>query len=115
MRATFTEANIAAIKDFDPELARKAQIAYDHKLPINFQQLEQIEETLPRLLKEKEQLETARQVVAALPPGKYELTSDVSAVKPQPGQLDSEGTLWELAELKYPSLVADVGNKKLSE
>merc|ERR1711865_1371784 len=67
MRANFTQENIEKIQAFDPELARKAQIAYDHKLPINFQQLEQIEETLPRLLKEKEQLETARQAVAALP------------------------------------------------
>merc|ERR1712179_481638 len=111
MRATFTEANIAAIQEFDPELARKAKIAYDHKLPINFQQLEQIEETLPRLLKEKEQLEAARQAVAALPPGKYELTSDVSAVKPQPGQIDAEGTPWELAEMKYPEIVAGITKK----
>merc|ERR1719181_820522 len=60
MRANFTQDNVEKVKDFDPELARKAQIAYDHKLPINFQQLEIIEETLPRLLEEKKQLEAAR-------------------------------------------------------
>merc|ERR1712187_695428 len=42
MRATFTPENIEEMKKFDPELARKAQIAYDHKLPINFCSLELI-------------------------------------------------------------------------
>merc|ERR1719458_678765 len=60
MRANFTQENIENMKNFDPELARKAQLAYDHKLPINFQQLEIIEEALPRLLEEKKQLEAAR-------------------------------------------------------
>ena len=50
------------MKKFDPELARKAQIAHHHKLPINFQQLDQIGEILLRLLKWKKQLEAARQV-----------------------------------------------------
>merc|ERR1712107_662463 len=56
MRANFTEADVEKIRPFDPELARKAQIAVDHKLPVNFQQLELIEESLPRLLEEKKQL-----------------------------------------------------------
>merc|ERR1719428_10117 len=74
MRATFTQENIEEIKKFDPELARKAQIAYDNKLPINFQQLEVIEESLPRLLEEKKQLAAARAGVASLPVGgPYEL------------------------------------------
>merc|ERR1719190_36277 len=59
MRANFTQENIEKMKAFDPELARKAQIAYDNKLPINFQQLELIDESLPRLLEEKTQLQTA--------------------------------------------------------
>merc|ERR1719251_539987 len=67
MRANFTQENIEGMKAFDPELARKAQIAYDNKLPINFQQLELIEETLPRLLEEKTQLEMARAETAKLP------------------------------------------------
>merc|ERR1712151_761150 len=83
MRANFTQENIQEMKKFDPELARKARIAYDHKLPINFQQLEIIEESLPRLLEEKKQLEAARSEVANLPFGApYELPKslDVSAV-----------------------------------
>merc|ERR1719356_2436039 len=60
MRANFTQENIEEMKKFDPELARKAQIAYDQKLPINFQQLEIIEESLQRLLEEKQQLEASR-------------------------------------------------------
>merc|ERR1719343_1336389 len=73
MRASFTQENIEKMKAFDPELARKAQIAYDHKLPVNFQQLELIEETLPRLLEEKKQLEAARSTIAKLPSGKYDM------------------------------------------
>merc|ERR1719480_319901 len=69
MRANFTQDNVEAIKNFDPELARKAQIAYDHKLPINFTQLELIDEALPRLLEEKKQLEAAREEVSKLPVG----------------------------------------------
>merc|ERR1719197_1159084 len=67
MRANFTPENIEEMKKFDPELSRKAQIAYDNKLPINFQQLEVIEETLPRLLEEKKQLEAARSTITKLP------------------------------------------------
>merc|ERR1719230_2313528 len=74
MRASFTPENIEEMKKFDPELARKAQIAYDNKLPINFQQLEVIEESLPRLLEEKKQIEAARVGVAKIAVGgPYEL------------------------------------------
>merc|ERR1719160_2382901 len=62
MRANFSQENIEEMKKFDPELARKAQVAYDNQLPINMQQLEVIDETLPRLLEEKKQLETAREI-----------------------------------------------------
>merc|ERR1711915_505029 len=94
LRANFTQENIEKMKAFDPELARKAQLAYDHKLPINFQQLELIEESLPRLLEEKAQLETLRAEVAKLPPGQYDLPKvDISAARPVPGQKDLQGTL----------------------
>merc|ERR1719316_2463725 len=107
MRANFTEENIAKVKEFDPELGRKAQVAYDHKLPVNFVQLELIDDILPRLLEEKTQLEAARACVAELPPGSYELPKelDLSAVRPQPGQQDIAGTRAELPAIKYPELV----------
>mmetsp|Transcript_83480 Transcript_83480/g.131919 ORF Transcript_83480/g.131919 Transcript_83480/m.131919 type:complete len:168 (+) Transcript_83480:70-573(+) len=106
MRAHFTEENIAGVKKFDPELARKAQIAYDHKLPVNFCQLELIDDILPRLLNEKNQLEAAREEVTSLPAGSYELPKslDLSAVRPQPGQQDFDGTRGEIAAVKYPEL-----------
>merc|ERR1712083_751519 len=107
MRANFTEENIEKMKAFDPELARKAQIAFDHKLPINFQQLELIEESLPRLLEEKTQLEAMRGEVAKLPPGKYDMPKvDISACRPVPGQKDLQGTLGELSEVMYPGQIA---------
>merc|ERR1719159_1455046 len=110
MRANFTQENIEEIKKFDPELARKAQIAYDNKLPINFQQLEVIEESLPRLLEEKKQLEAARTEVAKLPVGgPYELPKslDVSAVRPAPGTKDVLGTPVEMAQEKGYELPAN--------
>lgn len=111
MRANFSQENIEGMKQFDPELARKAQIAFDNKLPINFQQLEIIEETLPRLLSEKTQLEAARKGVAEIKAGgPYELPKslDVSAARPVPGQKDIQGTAMELAEIKYPGATAAV-------
>merc|ERR1719326_424647 len=104
MRANFTQDNVEKVKEFDPDLGRKAQIAYDHKLPINFQQLELIDDILPRLLEEKGQLEAARSTVAKLPAGKYELPKelDLSAVRPQAGQKDIQGTRIELSAVKYP-------------
>eukprot|EP00401_Gymnodinium_catenatum_P070846 CAMPEP_0117537762 /NCGR_PEP_ID=MMETSP0784-20121206/42136_1 /TAXON_ID=39447 /ORGANISM="" /LENGTH=166 /DNA_ID=CAMNT_0005334367 /DNA_START=116 /DNA_END=616 /DNA_ORIENTATION=+ len=117
MRANFTQENIQEMKKFDPELARKAQIAYDNKLPVNFQQLEIIEESLPRLLAEKAQLEAARDGVAKLPiGGPYELPKglDVSAARPIPGQTDVEGTAIEIARLKnyeIPERLKQLGSK----
>merc|ERR1719436_890639 len=97
------------MKAFDPELARKAQIAYDNKLPVNFQQLEIIEDSLPRLLEEKKQLETARAAVSKLPVGgPYEMPKglDISAARPVPGQKDLMGTMMELAEAQNPGCQA---------
>merc|ERR1712061_903806 len=111
MRANFTQENIEEMKKFDPELARKAQIAYDHKLPVNFQQLELIEESLPRLLEEKTQLQTARAAVAKLPVGgPYELPKglDISAARPVPGQKHLYGTMMDLAEVQSPGSQAAV-------
>merc|ERR1719277_1066947 len=110
MRANFTQDNVEGMKAFDPELARKAQIALDHKLPINFQQLEIIEETLPRLLDEKKQLEAARAAVAKLPVGgPYAFPkTDISAVRPSPGQKDIQGTLAELAEIMSPGCQSQI-------
>merc|ERR1719221_1893737 len=111
MRANFTQENIEGMKAFDPELARKAQIAFDNKLPVNFQQLELIEESLPRLLEEKTQLEKLRAEVAALPAGgPYELPKglDISAARPVPGQKDLYGTMMELAEVQSPGSQAAI-------
>eukprot|EP00929_Paragymnodinium_shiwhaense_P088370 TRINITY_DN4867_c0_g2_i1.p1 TRINITY_DN4867_c0_g2~~TRINITY_DN4867_c0_g2_i1.p1 ORF type:complete len:168 (+),score=63.37 TRINITY_DN4867_c0_g2_i1:66-569(+) len=102
MRANFTPENIEEMKKFDPELARKAQIAYDNKLPVNFQQLEVIEENLPRLLEEKKQLETLRGECAKIPVGGPYLMPkvDISAARPVPSQTDLQGTAIELSEKK---------------
>eukprot|EP00913_Durusdinium_trenchii_P016000 g15037.t1 len=135
MRTNLQMDNIEQMKNFDPELARKAQIAYDNKLPVNFQQLELIEDILPRLLEEKKQLEAARTEVAKLPVGgPYEMPKsvDVSACRPIPGQKDrsmDRGVIYgnltiatnacideddetigidEASEVKYPGLAAQV-------
>merc|ERR1719171_17808 len=118
MRASFTAENVEAMKSFDPELARKAQIAMDNKLPINFVQLEMVEENLPRLLAEKSQLETARAEVAKLPVGTYTMPKvDISAASPVPGQKTLTGTMMEQATQLYPEEVAkyqtDAGMKQI--
>lgn len=111
MRASFTQENIEKMKLFDPELAKKAQIAYDNKLPINFQQLELIEESLPMLLEEQKQLGAARGATAKLPAGgPYELPKslDLASVRPVPGQKDLKGTQAELGEIMYPGKLAEI-------
>merc|ERR1719253_1201772 len=115
MRANFSQENIEGMKSFDPELARKAQIALDNKLPVNFQQLELIEETLPRLMAEKGQLAATRAEVAKLPKGgPYQLPKsvDISACRPVPGQKDVEGTLMELPEHFYPGMAQQIRDGK---
>merc|ERR1719379_1773135 len=85
-RATFTQENVDAMKEFDTDLARKAQIALDNQLPINFMQLDTVEENLPKLLEEKKQLEAARAGTLKLGAGQYDLKAigDVSACYPAP-------------------------------
>lgn len=70
-RANFTQEHIEQIREYDIELARKAQIALDHDLAINFLDLERIEETLPRLLREREQLAAARKEIMERKVGDY--------------------------------------------
>lgn len=74
-RANLTQENVNAIFEFDCELAKKAQIALDNNLPINFFDLEYIDrpEYLKLLLEEKQILEKAREEVLNRPKGKYEM------------------------------------------
>ena len=90
-RANFTPETVERIAEYDEELARKAQIALDNNLAINFIDLETVEEDLPRLLQEKQQLEVARKAVLEAPVGQYALPKlDLTAVKPQPKTLTAE-------------------------
>merc|ERR1712118_605611 len=89
-RANFTPETVERIAEYDEELARKAQIALDNGLAINFIDLETVEEDLPRLLEEKK-LDAARKAVLEAPVGQYALPKvDLSAVKPQPNTLTAE-------------------------
>merc|ERR1712072_1577049 len=90
-RANFTPETVERIAEYDEELARKAQIALDNNLAINFIDLETVEEDLPRLLQEEQQLEAARKAVLEAPVGQYALPKlDLTAVKPQPKTLTAE-------------------------
>lgn len=88
MRATFTQDQINEMKEYDAELARKAQVALDNGIAINFQELENIDQDLPRLKQEKDQLMSARKSVLAAPKGTYKLDGDVSACFPAPKPVD---------------------------
>ncbi|GAW80221.1 hypothetical protein, conserved [Plasmodium gonderi] len=74
-RATLTQENVNAMVEFDYELAKKAQIAVDNNLPVNFFDLEYIDrpEYLEQLLEEKKILEKAREDVLKREKGNYKL------------------------------------------
>ncbi|CAD51840.1 hypothetical protein C923_02529 [Plasmodium falciparum UGT5.1] len=74
-RATLTQENVNAMVEFDYELAKKAQIAVDNNLPVNFFDLEYIDrpEYLKLLLEEKEILEKARDEVLKMQKGNYKI------------------------------------------
>jgi len=73
-KANFTQENVDAIREFDEELADKAQKALDNNLKINFMELEHINnpEFLKVCLEEKSILEQARQEVIKMPKGVYD-------------------------------------------
>jgi hypothetical protein len=84
-RATFDQDIVDEMKEFDDELPRKAQIALDNKLPINWRALDFIEDELPRLLEEKKQLDAARKQVMSAKPGDYSQPKiDASVCTPGP-------------------------------
>eukprot|EP00922_Rhytidocystis_sp_ex-Travisia-forbesii_P026271 GHVS01038473.1.p1 GENE.GHVS01038473.1~~GHVS01038473.1.p1 ORF type:complete len:251 (-),score=50.51 GHVS01038473.1:437-1189(-) len=70
-QAAFTLENIEAIREFDEELARKCQVAYDNGLNVNMMDLEHIDRPgyLEALKRDKTILAKARAEVAALPLG----------------------------------------------
>uniref|UniRef100_A0A0G4G3X7 Uncharacterized protein n=1 Tax=Chromera velia CCMP2878 TaxID=1169474 RepID=A0A0G4G3X7_9ALVE len=73
-RAEFTDENIAAIREFDPDLADKAQLAMDNKLKINMEELEHIDDKLffEQAMKEKALLEKLASETMSMPAGKYD-------------------------------------------
>ncbi|KEG01776.1 conserved Plasmodium protein, unknown function [Plasmodium vinckei vinckei] len=82
-RATLTQENVNAIVEFDYDLAKKAQIAVDNNLPINFFDLEYIDrpEYLKQLLEEKAVLEKAREEVLKREKGNYQMTDIIKNYK----------------------------------
>lgn len=132
-RAKLTQENVNAIFEFDNELAKKAQIAVDNNLPINFFDLEYIDrpEYLKLLLEEKEILEKARDEVLKRPKGNYEMPEilknykrvepprkwrkeleiDEQILKAQPGLKENI----ELQKIMHNFIQQKYKNKKLSE
>jgi len=91
MRATFTPQQVIEMGEYDEEVAALADIAEKHNLACNFIDLEKIEEELPRLIKEKEQIEAAREAVMALPKGTYTMPDvKLDAVELQPKKIGAE-------------------------
>ncbi|SBS85324.1 conserved Plasmodium protein, unknown function [Plasmodium ovale] len=82
-RATLTQENVNAMVEFDYDLAKKAQIAVDHNLPVNFFDLEYIDrpEYLKLLLEEKEILEKAREQVLKMEKGNYKIPDIIKNYK----------------------------------
>eukprot|EP00386_Alphamonas_edax_P002714 GDKI01008254.1.p1 GENE.GDKI01008254.1~~GDKI01008254.1.p1 ORF type:complete len:178 (+),score=54.77 GDKI01008254.1:29-562(+) len=105
-RADLTQENIEAMKEFDEDLARQAQIAYNHGLQINFMELQYIDSPgfLDRLLKEKELLAEARKETYALPAGVY------TQPKCLKDYVRVDMPLWERAK-DYPEIADAIVNK----
>lgn len=88
MKATFNQELIHEIAEHDEELARKAQIAFDNNLSVEWKTLEVIESELPRLLQEKKELEAARTQVLNAKKGDYAQPKfDSKVVVPTPANL----------------------------
>ena len=111
MRANFTQQHVDDMRSYDEELARKAQLALDNGLAINFLQLELIEQNLPLLLKEKEQLDAARKEVLGRGAGDYSpLKADTSACENLGAGGPGEGFKLKIPEA-YKKLVGATGDK----
>ncbi|VWU50781.1 conserved protein, unknown function [Hepatocystis sp. ex Piliocolobus tephrosceles] len=82
-RATLTQENVNAMVEFDLDLAKKAQIAVDNDLPVNFFDLEYIDrpEYLKMLIEEKEVLKKAREEVLNKKKGDYTIPDIIKNYK----------------------------------
>ncbi|PHJ21832.1 hypothetical protein CSUI_004322 [Cystoisospora suis] len=83
-RAVLSQANVDAIREFDEDLADKAQIAVDNNLPVNFQKLDYFDrpEFVEMFKKEDVLLKKARQEVLSAPKGQYTIPSYVADYTP---------------------------------
>ncbi|EER09646.1 conserved hypothetical protein [Perkinsus marinus ATCC 50983] len=87
-RATFNQELVEEIGDYDEDLQRKAQVALDNGLAIEWRVLDFIDDELPRLLAEKREIEKAREQVMSKAPGDYtQPVFDSSVVVPTPANL----------------------------
>ncbi|KAF4678218.1 hypothetical protein FOL47_003280 [Perkinsus chesapeaki] len=87
-RATFNQELVEEIGDYDEDLQRKAQVALDHGLAIEWRVLDFIDDELPRLLAEKKEIEKAREQVMSKAPGDYtQPVFDSTVVVPTPANL----------------------------
>ncbi|PFH35465.1 hypothetical protein BESB_063520 [Besnoitia besnoiti] len=83
-RAILTQENVDAMREYDEELANKAQIAVDNNIPVNFQNLDFFDrpEFVEMHKKEEALLKRAREDVLAAPRGQYEVPSYVANYSP---------------------------------
>ncbi|KAL8425125.1 hypothetical protein Efla_006086 [Eimeria flavescens] len=82
-RAVLTQADVDAIAEHDPELSRKAQIAVDEKLAVNFQDLQYFDrpEFVAAFKKEQQLLQEARAEVLKAPKGQYNMPKSLKDYK----------------------------------
>ncbi|CDJ61827.1 hypothetical protein, conserved [Eimeria maxima] len=74
-RAVLTQENVDEIAEFDPDLAKKAQIALDEGLAVNFQDLDYFydKELVNKYKQEKKILNKIRQEIFNSPKGVYNM------------------------------------------
>eukprot|EP00389_Voromonas_pontica_P004117 GDKH01006119.1.p1 GENE.GDKH01006119.1~~GDKH01006119.1.p1 ORF type:complete len:201 (-),score=52.89 GDKH01006119.1:225-827(-) len=119
-RANFTQENIDMIREFDDELADKAQIAFDNNLKINMIDLEYIQKPgyLGRLLEEQRLLGEAAKEVLSAAPGKYEVPTCVkngSYKRPELAYEERKDVMYKVADQLFRQGIVEFGKEDLQK
>eukprot|EP00375_Theileria_parva_P002473 XP_765151.1 hypothetical protein [Theileria parva strain Muguga] len=111
-RAHFTQEDVNRMYPFDSELAKKAQVAVDHDLPISHYNLDYLDKPgfLESLLEERKLNEQIATEVLSSPKGNYTPPESLKSYK-----LPTVPVEWREHELAFTDLMIDVQPSILRE
>ncbi|XP_952130.1 uncharacterized protein TA14000 [Theileria annulata] len=104
-RAHFTQEDVNRMYHFDSELAKKAQVAVDHNLPISHYNLDYLHKPgfLESLLEERKLNEKIANEVLSAPEGDYKQPESLKSYKSITVPVE-----WRQHELAFTDLMVDV-------